>query len=327
GHMSIVWFDSISRQRNPCKRPSENNNFCNKKRKNYRHTPISKKSQIIQSSGPNSATHSPYVVAPSIQKLRENILNAYVVKETEMIAFFHLLGIIIFVLISFNPKRIPQLKSFLHSTCASNMRTMYLVHDIEEDDGDHKYEILPWALGSFWQQKMSSFSRQKEALWARMDYRAVVSYRCCKELMSIFPSHPVWGRNRLPHHGGAIRAYLKPTDSNIPQGPKSLPRLCDACKLFYARDTVPKCLIASENFLTPENSPNLNDSAFHSLFEGKNYKFAKMSKIKDDSFSSFRNENGSNMNTGFQSYNSCCNESWLSQETYCYERSKSVFKF
>lgn len=109
------------------------------------------------------------------------------------------------------------------------------MHDIEEDDGDHKYEILPWALGSFWQQKISSFSRQKEALWARMDYRAVVSYRCCKEvclvlfstmmkLMSIFPSHPVWGRNRLPHHGGAIRAYLKPTDSNIPQGPKSLPR-------------------------------------------------------------------------------------------------------
>ncbi|CAH8476003.1 unnamed protein product [Schistosoma curassoni] len=324
--MSIVWFDSISRQRNPCKRPSENNNFCNKKRKNYRHTPISKKSQIIQSSGPNSVTHSPCVVAPSIQKLRENILNAYVVKETEMIAFFHLLEdttikkflafdmcfkyadnfAIAYVFAYFKRCNLSiQEYNRMNFFCC-----LYLVHDIEEDDGDHKYEILPWALGSFWQQKISSFSRQKEALWARMDYRAVVSYRCCKELMSIFPSHPVWGRNRLPHHGGAIRAYLKPTDSNIPQGPKSLPRLCDACKLFYARDTVPKCLIASENFLTPENSPNLNDSAFHSLFE-------------DDSFSSFRNENGPNMNTGFQSYNSCCNESWLSQETYCYERTIS----
>uniref|UniRef100_A0A3Q0KT16 Speedy protein A n=1 Tax=Schistosoma mansoni TaxID=6183 RepID=A0A3Q0KT16_SCHMA len=324
--MSIVWFDSISRQRFSCKRPCENNNFCNKKRKNYRHTPISRKSQITQSSGPNSATQSPYVVAPSTQKLRENILNAYVVKETEMIAFFHLL----------EDTTIKKFLAFdMCFKCADNFSIayvfayfkrcnlsiqeynrmnffccLYLVHDIEEDDSDHKYEIFPWALGSFWQQKLSSFSRQKEALWARMGYRAVVSYRCCKELMSIFPSHPVWSRNRLPHHGGAIRSYLKASDSNIPQGPNSLPRLCDACKLFYTRNTVPECLIASENLIIPENSPNLNDSAFHSLFE-------------DNSCSSFRNENGININTGFQSYDSCCNESWLSQETYCYERTIS----
>ncbi|CAH8466669.1 unnamed protein product [Schistosoma turkestanicum] len=320
--MSILWFDSISTQHVPIKRLGDDM-VSVKRRKNCRPTLFSNKSQIVQSSGSCHVSHSPYVFVPSIRKLRENILNAYVVKETEMIAFFHLLeDATIKKFLAFD-MCFKYADNFAIACVFAYFKRcnlsaeeynkmnffccLYLVHDIEEDDEDYKYEIFPWALGSFWHHKMSVFSRQKEALWARMNYRAVVSYRCCKELMSIFPSHPVWSRNRLPHHGGATRSYLKTSDSNIPKGPKSRPRLCDACKMFYTKDNVPECIMASKNLLTPEGSTNLNDSAFHSLFE-------------DDSCSNFGNKNGSNLNTGLQFHSSCDDESWLSQETYCHER-------
>ncbi|KAK4473760.1 hypothetical protein MN116_003100 [Schistosoma mekongi] len=327
--MSIAWFDSISCQHSPCRKRKYSDMVCDKKRKNFRRTPISARSEKVQRSGRDINNYSPYMLAPSIQTLRENVLNAYVVKETEMMAFFHLL----------EDATIKKFLAFdMCFKCADNFLIacvfayfkrcnlsiqeynimnffccLYLIHDIEEDDEDHKYEIFPWALGSFWQQKLSSFSRQKEALWARMNYRAVVSYRCCKELMSIYPLHPVWSRKRLPHHGGAIRSYLKPTNSNIPQGPNSLPRLCDACKLFYSRGNISEVITTGDNLLTQESSLNLNDSAFHSRYE-------------DDLHGSFGNRNGSNGNSGFHSCSPYTDESWLSQETYCHERAVSITK-
>ncbi|KAH8851036.1 Speedy protein 1-A [Schistosoma japonicum] len=327
--MSIVWFDSISCQRSPCRKRKHSDMVYDKKRKNFRRTPIYTKSKKVQRSGLDINNYSPYILAPSIQTLRENVLSAYVVKETEMMAFFYLL----------EDATIKKFLAFdMCFKCADNFLIacvfayfkrcnlsiqeynimnffccLYLIHDIEEDDEDYKYEIFPWALGSFWQQKLSSFSRQKEALWARMNYRAVVSYRCCKELMSIYPSHPVWSRKRLPHHGGAIRSYLKPTNSNIPQGPKSLPRLCDACKLFYSRGNISEVITTGDNPFTEENSLNLNDSAFHSHYE-------------DDMYGSFGNRNGSNRNSGFYSCSPYTDESWLSQETYCHERVTSTTK-
>ncbi|VEL41840.1 unnamed protein product [Protopolystoma xenopodis] len=80
---------------------------------------------------------------------------------------------------------------------------------MEEDDEDLKFEIFPWALGSFWRDKISNFLKLKENIWARMSYRAVVSLKCCLELMSIFPDHYIWKRTRLAHHGYAMRLDLR----------------------------------------------------------------------------------------------------------------------
>ena len=50
-------------------------------------------------------------------------------------------------------------------------KCLYLAHDMEEDEEELKWELLPWALGSDWRNKHYSFLRSKDNLWARMGYR------------------------------------------------------------------------------------------------------------------------------------------------------------
>ncbi|CAH8834836.1 unnamed protein product [Trichobilharzia szidati] len=319
--MSLTWFESISRRRRACGKRKSNELISDKKRKNFRCASSSEEadnSRFIQCSKS---------IRPPTLALNENVLKAYLVQETEMLAFFNLL-------------EDSTIKKFLASdVCfkvADNFSIacvfayfkrcdlaieeynrmnffccLYLVHDIEEDDEDQKYGILPWALGSFWKQKLSNFMKQREALWARMNYRAVVSYRCCKELMSIIPSHPVWERIRLPHHGETIRRCSKPSNSSILAGPKSTPRLCNKCLLFYTKKKDPKEIVSNQAIFTPDLTPNSNDSAFHSLLEG-------------DSSSNLRNRNGFTMNVGLHSLCEYAEESWLSQETYCHDKDLAI---
>lgn len=51
------------------------------------------------------------------------------------------------------------------------------------------------------------------------------------------PSHEIWQRARLPHHGGALRSYMKPAS---PQYGRSSPTYCDICA--QARQTEDKFL-------------------------------------------------------------------------------------
>ncbi|THD26315.1 Rapid inducer of G2/M progression in oocytes A [Fasciola hepatica] len=196
--------------------------------------------------------------APSIEMAENNFIKAYVVRSVEMTEYFHLL------------EKDEVIKKFLeHDICFNyadkyllacvfayfkrcNFKLqeynrmnffscLYIAHDMEEDDEDYKYEIFPWALGSFWREKIPAFIQRKEMIWARMNYRAIVSYQCCKEvskwptfckrlqLISIAPDHPIWKRNRASVHGLAMRTYLKSDETSLPRGPSRPPRKCDLC--------------------------------------------------------------------------------------------------
>ena len=74
---------------------------------------------------------------------------------------------------------------------------LYLASDIEEDVDEYKYEIFPWALGARWRQKFSKFLRQRDGLLRRIGYRAIVSRKCCEEVMSLVPDHGIWQLNPI----------------------------------------------------------------------------------------------------------------------------------
>lgn len=50
--------------------------------------------------------------------------------------------------------------------------------------------------------------------------------------MSLAPDHKVWQRQRYPHHGGALRSYMKPP---IAQYGRSSPLYCHECALVGAK--------------------------------------------------------------------------------------------
>jgi hypothetical protein len=120
---------------------------------------------------------------------------------------------------------------------------LYLASDIEEDVDEYKYEIFPWALGGRWRTKFSCFLKKRDALLRRIGYRAIVSRKCCEEVMSLIPDHAVWKRERSEDHGGATRAYMinrskrilcsktniEEEELNLPRGPNEKPRPCPLC--------------------------------------------------------------------------------------------------
>lgn len=107
---------------------------------------------------------------------------------------------------------------------------LYLAHTMEEDEEKTKYEIFPWALGKTWRKQFPHFLKQRDKLWARIEYRAAVNKRCCEEVMSIVSSHFVWQRQRSVHHSGAQREYYDQDFASLPLGPFASPTSCDQCK-------------------------------------------------------------------------------------------------
>jgi hypothetical protein len=124
---------------------------------------------------------------------------------------------------------------------------LYLASDIEEDVDEYKYEIFPWALGNNWRSCFSGFLRKRDALLRRIGYRAIVSRKCCEEVMSFKAEHNAWKRERAQDHGGATRAYLinrskrfltsknnlDDEDLNYPRMKYETPRPCPLCLISH----------------------------------------------------------------------------------------------
>ncbi|KAG5448429.1 Speedy protein A [Clonorchis sinensis] len=337
---ALNWFESISQKPISCrKRKNDTEQTSNIRKKNIRHTPST--AGIVAGAEPTTfmknAASPKFIMngnwAPSPQVLESNMLSAYVVQTKEMNDFFALIendkiikGFLdsdkcfkyadkfilacvfaYFKRCNFKPKEYNRINFF----CC-----LYLAHDMEEDDEDLKYEIFPWALGKMWRQKISSFLLRKETIWARMNYRAIVSYMCCKELMSIMPAHPIWRRTRLTHHGYAIRTYVKPRDSNIPKGPDSSSRPCPECDIFY------KHLFLNTTYTNiSREHQNDSESTRVGCFSEVSELMSELIESEDEAF----NPSPENIlrNTG--------EESWLSQETYhsisLYSRNDGSFNF
>nr|XP_023659536.1 speedy protein A-like [Paramormyrops kingsleyae] len=127
---------------------------------------------------------------------------------------------------------------------------LYLANMMEEEEDGNRFEIFPWALGENWRSLFPTFIKQKDQLWARMQYRTAVSRRCCAEVMAIVPSHSLWKRERPEHHSGAQRHYGREGFLQ-PRGPSALPIACMLCSRMTGQNQEP---CTSEHAGSPESS-------------------------------------------------------------------------
>ncbi|XP_074641177.1 speedy protein 1-B-like [Tubulanus polymorphus] len=138
---------------------------------------------------------------------------------------------------------------------------LYLANDMEEDEEDYKYEIFPWALGRNWRKRYPSFLLKRDKLWKRIGYRAVVSKKCCEEVMAIEPDHNAWKRERPEHHGGAYREYTRGPDIDFyPRGPNRSPHACKLCDDMLEYDSASpgsECTWFVSSGASSESSPGV----------------------------------------------------------------------
>uniref|UniRef100_A0A8C6CVV2 Speedy protein C n=1 Tax=Moschus moschiferus TaxID=68415 RepID=A0A8C6CVV2_MOSMO len=130
------------------------------------------------------------------------------------------------VLVYFRRANLP-LSEYTHSNL---FLALYLANDMEEDPEDPKSVIFLWALGRDWHHQVSDFLHQRDKLWARMGFRAIVRRQSCEEVMAKEPTHWAWTRERHPHHGRAQRSYPK-AQVPLPRGPGLSPPRCPLCAL------------------------------------------------------------------------------------------------
>ncbi|XP_061599891.1 speedy protein A [Cololabis saira] len=112
---------------------------------------------------------------------------------------------------------------------------LYLANTMEEEEEESKYEIFPWALGKNWLRMFPRFLQQRDGLWTRIQYRAVVSSRCCEKVMAIAASHAAWQRQRFDHHSGAQRRYTDQGPACRPRGPSASRKACSLCNCGSSR--------------------------------------------------------------------------------------------
>ncbi|XP_008250015.3 speedy protein C [Oryctolagus cuniculus] len=84
---------------------------------------------------------------------------------------------------------------------------LFLANDIYEDLQGAKVQIIISALGEDWYNQKRWFLHQRDKLWARMDFRAIVSRQSCEEVMAGEPNHWAWSRERCPLHVGVRVHY------------------------------------------------------------------------------------------------------------------------
>uniref|UniRef100_A0A452QDV1 Speedy/RINGO cell cycle regulator family member C n=1 Tax=Ursus americanus TaxID=9643 RepID=A0A452QDV1_URSAM len=85
-----------------------------------------------------------------------------------------------------------RLREYTHSNL---FLALFLANDMEEDVEDPKCVIFLWALGKDWHLQVADFLHQRDKLWARMGFRAMVSRECCEEVRP--QHHPGVGGTRL----------------------------------------------------------------------------------------------------------------------------------